>query len=86
MDVSMSRFTLDADAAAFSAALLVAIASAIVQFPYVYRHFIERALSFQANFSCSLPRTFSPKKQFTENVSLSVCVQQTKLLLDLLIK
>jgi hypothetical protein len=29
MDVSMSRFTLDADAAALSAALLVAIASAI---------------------------------------------------------
>ena len=28
MDVSMSRFTLDADAAALSAALLVAIASA----------------------------------------------------------
>jgi hypothetical protein len=82
----MSRFTLDADAAAFSAALLVAIASAIVQFPYVYRHFIERALSFQANFSCSLPRTFSPTRWFQEAVSLSVCVQKMKLLLDLLIK
>jgi hypothetical protein len=33
MDVSMSRFTLDADAAALSAALLVAIASAIKSSP-----------------------------------------------------
>jgi hypothetical protein len=32
MDVSMSRFTLDADAAALSAALLVAIASATLKF------------------------------------------------------
>ena len=33
MDVSMSRFTLDADAAALSAALLVAIASAKIKVP-----------------------------------------------------
>jgi hypothetical protein len=82
----MSRFTLDADAAALSAALLVAIASAIVQFPYFCRHFNERALSFQANLSRSLPWAFRPKKQFTEAVSQSVCVQQTRMLLDLLIE
>jgi hypothetical protein len=35
MDVSMSRFTLDAEAAALSAALFVAIASAILKVPYL---------------------------------------------------
>jgi hypothetical protein len=35
MDVSMSLFTLEADAAELSAALFVAIASAILKIPYL---------------------------------------------------
>jgi hypothetical protein len=59
MDVSMSRFTLDAEAAAFNAALLVAIASAILFFLTIFTVFMVPPCSVAKAIATTPVRHFS---------------------------
>jgi hypothetical protein len=84
IDVSMSRLTLEAEAAALRAALLVAIASAILEFLILACSLLHSGdgLRFKIDGRCTLHSAEALgawSARFAQRIDLCLCVRQTSL-------